>query len=65
MPVLSQNKKRTGGYLCSCLIKNKKGEENKMKQKAMETRLIVRPLVGCLTHTHFWRDPAGPGILPT
>ena len=24
-----------------------------MKQKAMETKLVVRPLVGCLTHTRF------------
>ena len=32
-----------------------------MKKKAMETRLIVRPLVGCLTHTHFWEGPCRAG----
>lgn len=32
-------------------------KKKKVKQKAMETRLIVRPLVGCLTHTHFWEGP--------
>ena len=25
-----------------------------MKQKAMDMKLVVKPLVGCLTHTHFW-----------
>lgn len=34
---------------------------NKMKQKAIETRLIVRPLVGCLIHTHFWEGPCRAG----
>ena len=32
-----------------------------MKQKAIETRLIVRPLVGCLIHTHFWEGPCRAG----
>lgn len=32
-----------------------------MKTKAMETKLIVRPLVGCLTHTHFWEGPCRAG----
>ena len=32
-----------------------------MKQKAMETKLVVRPLVGCLTHTHFWEGPCRAG----
>ena len=31
-----------------------------MKQKAMETKLIVRPIVGCLTHSHFWAPWCGP-----
>ena len=30
-----------------------------MKQKAMETKLVVRPLVGCLTHIS-GRDRAEP-----
>ena len=32
-----------------------------MKQKAMETKLVVRPIVGCLTHTHFWEGPCRAG----
>ena len=32
-----------------------------MKQKAMELKLVVRPLVGCLTHTHFWEGPCRAG----
>ena len=32
-----------------------------MKQKAMETKLIVRPIVGCLTHSHFWEGPCRAG----
>ena len=27
-----------------------------MKQKAMDVKLVVRPLIGCLTHTHFWEE---------
>ena len=33
-----------------------------MKKTALETKLIVRPLVGCLTHTHFWEGPCRAGI---
>lgn len=36
-------------------------ESNIMKQKAMEMKLVVRPLVGCLTHTHFWEGPCRAG----
>ncbi len=32
-----------------------------MKQKAMDTKLIVRPVVGCLTHSHFWEGPCRAG----
>jgi hypothetical protein len=32
-----------------------------MKQKAIETKLIVRPIIGCLTHTHFWEGPCRAG----
>ncbi|MDO5425893.1 MAG: hypothetical protein Q4F41_19505 [Eubacteriales bacterium] len=32
-----------------------------MKQKAMECKLIVRPIVGCLTHSHFWEGPCRAG----
>ena len=27
----------------------------------MNTRLVVRPIVGCLTHTHFWEGPCRAG----
>lgn len=32
-----------------------------MKQKAMELKLVVRPIVGCLTHSHFWEGPCRAG----
>ena len=32
-----------------------------MKQKAMDMKLVVKPLVGCLTHTHFWEGPCRAG----
>ena len=32
-----------------------------MKQKAMDVKLVVRPLIGCLTHTHFWEGPCRAG----
>ena len=32
-----------------------------MKQKAMDTKLIARPVVGCLTHSHFWEGPCRAG----
>ncbi|MCC6094014.1 MAG: hypothetical protein LIV24_03170 [Eubacterium sp.] len=32
-----------------------------MKQKAMDMKLVLRPLVGCLTHTHFWEGPCRAG----
>ena len=32
-----------------------------MKQKAMDGKLVVRPLIGCLTHTHFWEGPCRAG----
>lgn len=30
-------------------------------KKAMDTKLIVRPIIGCLTHTHFWEGPCRAG----
>lgn len=32
-----------------------------MKQKAMDIKLVVRPIVGCLTHSHFWEGPCRAG----
>ena len=32
-----------------------------MKQKAMDGKLVVRPLIGCLTHTHLWEGPCRAG----
>ena len=32
-----------------------------MKDLAMNTKLIVRPIVGCLTHSHFWEGPCRAG----
>ena len=32
-----------------------------MKEKAMNLKLIVRPIVGCLTHSHFWEGPCRAG----
>ncbi|MCR5717332.1 MAG: hypothetical protein K6G23_10830 [Lachnospiraceae bacterium] len=32
-----------------------------MKQKAMDMKLVVRPIVGCLTHSHFWEGPCRAG----
>ena len=32
-----------------------------MKEKAIDTKLIVRPIVGCLTHSHFWEGPCRAG----
>lgn len=32
-----------------------------MKELAMKTKLIVRPIVGCLTHSHFWEGPCRAG----
>ena len=32
-----------------------------MKAKAMDTKLVVRPIIGCLTHTHFWEGPCRAG----
>ena len=32
-----------------------------MKKKAMEEKLVVRPIVGCLTHSHFWEGPCRAG----
>lgn len=32
-----------------------------MKEKALNTKLIVRPIVGCLTHSHFWEGPCRAG----
>ena len=32
-----------------------------MKDLAMITKLIVRPIVGCLTHSHFWEGPCRAG----
>ena len=32
-----------------------------MKEKAIDTKLMVRPIVGCLTHSHFWEGPCRAG----
>ena len=32
-----------------------------MKQRAMDVKLVVRPIVGCLTHSHFWEGPCRAG----
>ncbi len=32
-----------------------------MKELAMNTKLVVRPIVGCLTHSHFWEGPCRAG----
>lgn len=32
-----------------------------MKEKAIQTKLIARPIVGCLTHSHFWEGPCRAG----
>ena len=32
-----------------------------MKELAMNTKLVLRPLVGCLTHSHFWEGPCRAG----
>ncbi len=32
-----------------------------MKPKAMDVKLVVRPIVGCLTHSHFWEGPCRAG----
>ncbi len=32
-----------------------------MKEKAMNCKLVVRPIVGCLTHSHFWEGPCRAG----
>ena len=32
-----------------------------MKARAIDTKLIVRPIVGCLTHSHFWEGPCRAG----
>ncbi|MEE8836508.1 MAG: hypothetical protein SOH80_05960 [Eubacteriales bacterium] len=30
-------------------------------KKAMEMKLVVRPIIGCLTHSHFWEGPCRAG----
>ena len=32
-----------------------------MKQKAMDVKLVVRPIMGWLTHSHFWEGPCRAG----
>lgn len=32
-----------------------------MKEKAIHQKLIVRPIIGCLTHSHFWEGPCRAG----
>lgn len=32
-----------------------------MKEPAIKTKLVVRPIVGCLTHSHFWEGPCRAG----
>ena len=30
-------------------------------KRAMDEKLVIRPVVGCLTHTHFWEGPCRAG----
>ncbi len=32
-----------------------------MKTKSKDLKLVVRPIVGCLTHSHFWEGPCRAG----
>ena len=32
-----------------------------MKKLAMNEKLVLRPIVGCLTHSHFWEGPCRAG----
>ena len=32
-----------------------------MKKLAMEEKLVVRPIAGCLVHSHFWEGPCRAG----
>nr|WP_319776985.1 hypothetical protein [uncultured Sphaerochaeta sp.] len=32
-----------------------------MIEKARDSKLIVRPIIGCLTHSHFWEGPCRAG----
>ena len=32
-----------------------------MKEKAIDTKLVVRPIIGCLVHSHFWEGPCRAG----
>ena len=32
-----------------------------MKELAMKTKLVVRPIIGYLTHSHFWEGPCRAG----
>lgn len=32
-----------------------------MKKKAMDEKLVMRPIVGCLVHSHFWEGPCRAG----
>jgi len=32
-----------------------------MKAKAIEGKIVVRPIIGCLTHSHFWEGPCRAG----
>lgn len=32
-----------------------------MKERAIDLKLVVRPIVGCLTHSHFWEGPCRAG----
>jgi L-fucose isomerase-like protein len=36
-------------------------EVSKMKEKAINIKLVVRPIIGCLTHSHFWEGPCRAG----
>lgn len=36
-------------------------EESPLKEKAIHTKLVVRPIIGCLTHSHFWEGPCRAG----
>ncbi len=39
----------------------KKENQYQMKKLAMDEKLVMRPIVGCLVHSHFWEGPCRAG----
>jgi hypothetical protein len=52
--------KKICAFPCGGFYTLRHGDTN-MKELAMNTKLVVRPIVGCLTHTHFWEGPCRAG----